>query len=319
MPLKPLRIRDFIEDRDGWLYAVAAYDNDDRAGCILRYIPDPSGDRATPSGTRYRKVDFDEAFSLIKQKKPQYLDLIHRVPWKDIKRVLKPEEQFQYVCSENSRVQVLSEALGLPEGAIGCTGSLLCGLGSSSSDIDLVVYGEYFKKGQENLAAAMEEGRVDPLSPSLWRRVYEKRKPEIPFDLFLLHEQRKWNRGEIQRTYFDLLFSRGYDQVPGYNAPSRGTVLGRSTVCGVVQDADLSFDSPAVYPIEECGNSGIETVYSFTHTYCGQARTGEVIEACGIVEESHGHRWLVVGTTREARQEYIISRTLVEQAQRQRT
>ncbi|MDD1666611.1 MAG: DNA polymerase subunit beta, partial [Methanomicrobiales archaeon] len=54
--MKPLRLRDFIEDRDGWIYSVATYDNADRVGCILRYIPDPSGDRVNPEGVRYRKA-----------------------------------------------------------------------------------------------------------------------------------------------------------------------------------------------------------------------------------------------------------------------
>jgi len=47
---KPLRLRDFIEDPDGRLYAVAAYDNRERAGCILRYLPDPSGERVDQEG-----------------------------------------------------------------------------------------------------------------------------------------------------------------------------------------------------------------------------------------------------------------------------
>jgi predicted nucleotidyltransferase len=311
MPVRPLRIRDFVADAGGWLYAVATYDNDERAGCILRYVPDPSGDRTDPEGTRYRKVDFDEAFSLVRQHKPGYLDLVHRIPLQDIALVLKPEEQFDRVCSGHAGVNTLKEALALPSGMIGCTGSLLCGLGSGSSDIDLVIYGRSFDKARERLASAMDEGLVDPLSPELWRKVYDKRVPEISYDQFIVHEKRKWNRGQVYGTYFDLLFSRGYDQLPGDRVPSKGTVLGRKTVRGVVTDDRLSFDSPAVYPLED---GGVEAVYSFTHTYCGQAREGECIEACGVVEESGGHRYLIVGTTREARGEYIVSRTLLDTA-----
>jgi len=35
----PIRLRDFIEDPDGWLYAVSTYDNTDKVGCVLRYVP----------------------------------------------------------------------------------------------------------------------------------------------------------------------------------------------------------------------------------------------------------------------------------------
>ena len=36
----PVRLRDFIEDNDGWLYAVSTYDNAESVGCVLRYVPD---------------------------------------------------------------------------------------------------------------------------------------------------------------------------------------------------------------------------------------------------------------------------------------
>jgi uncharacterized protein len=75
-----------------------------------------------------------------------------------------------------------------------------------------------------------------------------------------------------------------------------------------VKDASLAFDNPAVYEIE---HDSITRVLSFTHTYSGQARAGETIEACGVVEEHGDERWLIVGTTREARGEYIISKTLL--------
>ena len=30
----PVRLRDFIEDADGWFYAVSTYDNDENVGCV---------------------------------------------------------------------------------------------------------------------------------------------------------------------------------------------------------------------------------------------------------------------------------------------
>jgi predicted nucleotidyltransferase len=77
-----------------------------------------------------------------------------------------------------------------------------------------------------------------------------------------------------------------------------------------VTDASLAFDSPAVYEVE---HESVSRVLSFTHTYSGQALEGETIEACGICEHHGDELWLVVGTTREARGEYIVSRTLLEE------
>jgi predicted nucleotidyltransferase len=38
--MMPVRLRDFIEDDDSWIYAVSTYDNDEKVGCVLRYVPD---------------------------------------------------------------------------------------------------------------------------------------------------------------------------------------------------------------------------------------------------------------------------------------
>jgi hypothetical protein len=80
------------------------------------------------------------------------------------------------------------------------------------------------------------------------------------------------------------------------------------TIEAVVTDASLAFDNPAIY---EVSHESVSRVLSFTHTYSGQARAGETIEACGVLEQHGSECWLIVGTTREARGEYIVSKTLL--------
>jgi predicted nucleotidyltransferase len=305
----PIRLRDFIEDHDGWLYAVAAYDNRERIGCILRYIPDPHGDRIARSGTRYQKLDFDPAFELIKEKKPQYLDVIHRVPPADVKRIFKPEIELPSIASRDHRVRRLMEMFYVPASRMGCTGSLLCGLEIESSDIDFIVYGQDWFFARERLIYAVETGLLQPMSEELWETVYRKRRPEITLDDFILHEKRKWNRGQIEGTYFDLLYSRGYEEIS--SEPSvKGEVIGPVTIEALVTDASYAYDNPAVYSVS---HEKISRVLSFTHTYSGQAIKGEMIKARGICERHGNEYWLIVGTTREAKGEYIKSITLLEQ------
>jgi hypothetical protein len=143
----------------------------------------------------------------------------------------------------------------------------------------------------------------------MWKKVYDKRKPEIPYEVFVLHEQRKWNRGQINGTYFDILYTRSYDELKSAH-PGKGTVIRKQTIEAKVIDASLSFDNPAIYEIE---HESVRRVLSFTHTYSGQALKGETIEACGVCEQHGDERWLVIGTTREAKGEYIVSKTLLEQ------
>ncbi|MDO9326029.1 MAG: DNA polymerase subunit beta [Methanoregula sp.] len=305
----PIRLRDFIQDPDGWIYAVSTYDNTDNIGCVLRYVPDAEGERLHASGTRYKKYDFEEAYALIAKHKPQYAGLIQRIPYSDVTRVWKPDEELATIAQKHPRVQRLVDLLGLPAGTVGCTGSLLCGLENESSDIDMVVYGRHWFTAQALVRQGILDGKVEGLSPDMWKKVYEKRKPEIPYDQFVVHEQRKWNRGQVEGTYFDILFTRSYDELR--SAPlTKGTVIGKQTIEAKVLDASLSFDNPAIYSIE---HESVSRVLSFTHTYSGQALAGETIEACGVLEQHGNERWLVVGTTREAPGEYIISKTLLEQ------
>jgi len=304
---KPVRLRDFIEDEDGWLYAVSTYDNAERAGCILRYIPDSDGDRVNRDGKRYRKVGFEEAYSLVARKKPDYQGVFHRIPHSDIRRVLKPEEEIGEISRRDARVKRLLALFSLPPGTVGCTGSLLCGLENDSSDIDLVVYGRYWFFAVEILKDATERGVLSPIDEDTWRRIYEKRNPDLDFEEFLLHEKRKWNRGKIGSTYFDILFTRSYEEL-GASFPAKGRVLGKRTIEATVTDARFAHDSPAVYGVD---HDEVSSVLSFTHTYSGQAREGEVIQARGILEEHGNERLLIVGTSREARGEFIRSLTLL--------
>jgi predicted nucleotidyltransferase len=310
MMKKPVRLRDFIEDREGRLYAVSAYDNNEKIGCLLRYIPDPAGERRRKDGRRYRKLDFDKAYAYIASEKPGYMDLIQRVPLADVARVLKPEEEIGAIVRRSTLVARLSGILCLPEGSHGCTGSYLCGLETGESDIDLVVYGRTFSSAREILRRGIAHGKISPLSDEIWETIYQKRRPELSRDEFLLHERRKYNRGEIGGVYFDLLFTRPYDALNPLPV-RKGQVCGKMTIEAIVKDASLSFDSPARYLIE---HDEIQRVLSFSHTYTGQASDGELIQARGVCEEHGGERWLIVGTTREARGEFIRSLSLLEKS-----
>lgn len=305
---KPVRLRDFIEDAGGRLYAVSTYDNRERVGCILRYVPDPLGMRQNREGTRFRKLEFEEAFAYIEREIPEYADIIQRVPYTDIRRVLKPEEEIGAIIRRNPLVQRLSSLFDLPAMTYGCTGSLLCGLENEQSDIDFVVYGRTFFHARELLRYAIKRGRLQPIGDDMWDYIYRKRNPEISFDEFVLHEKRKWNRGQIDSVYFDILYSRSYKALNPFPC-ARGRTCGIRTIEATVTDASLSFDSPAVYRID---HDEISRILSFSHTYSGQAHAGERIEAKGVCEEHGDENWLIVGTKRDARGEYIRSISLLE-------
>ena len=300
------RIRDFIETRDGWIFSVADYAYTNGFRCLLRYVPDPEGSRIA-RGKRYRKLDFDEAFSFLRRERPLYVRDLHIVPEEDVVRIYRPSDELSRVAEKDSRVKRISTLLaegGVPEKCMGITGSMLIGLGSASSDIDLVAYGKSWWKARKIVAQAKNEGKIQELDEAMWRKIYSKRNPEIGFDEFVLHEMRKGNRGMIDSTYFDLLFTRDWAQISP-NLP--GKVTGARKIVAKVLDVEFSFDSPAIYKLDH----EVGEIFCYSHTYAGQALPGETVEAMGVVEKTPAGQRLIVGTSREAKGEWIRSLTLL--------
>ncbi|MGZ4903294.1 MAG: DNA polymerase subunit beta [Halobacteriota archaeon] len=305
-----LRIRDFVITKNGWIFAVASYDNEDAVRGFLRYVPDKGGERTMRDGSRYRKLGFYEAQALM-QSLGCYRRGLCAIPFKKIREVKHPDEYVQR--STDAAVEQIAQMLeryGVSRRKMGVTGSRLVGLEAETSDIDFVLYGtSSFARGRQALRNAIQSGDILPISKSMWRRIYLKRSPELSFSEFVTHERRKWNRGMVGATYFDLLFVRDFEEI---SIEPLGIDDDYATIRAKVTDAEYAFDSPAIYEIE---HETVQKVLSYTHTYAGQACNDEVIEARGLCNKGDVTR-LIVGTTREARGEWIKSCTLLSHEDR---
>lgn len=304
------RLRDFIITKDDWIFAVADYCHDNGIRSILRYVPDPQGTRGI--NKKYRKLDFDDAFTYMKKVRPDWVSDVHIVPWDSVKEILSPEKKLPLIMKRNEKVKAIVKKLQeqIPSEKMGVTGSLLPGLEIESSDIDFIVYGGSWFMARDIIEREKKKRHpITEISDDMWKDIYKKRNPEISFDEFLLHEIRKGNRGMIGGTYFDLLYVRDWKDL----APCiRGMDSVIRTIEATVTNADFAFDSPAIYKID---HPEISYVLSYTHTYAGQALEGERIEARGMVEIVGDIKRLVVGTTREPKGEWIRSLTLLEENQ----
>jgi predicted nucleotidyltransferase len=306
------RIRDFVVTKHDWIFSVVSYDlGGECLNCLLRYVPDEKGERVSEKG-RYRKVDFDDAYEFLKEHRPEYVKDVHVVPKADIKDILRPDEQLPVIATRDEKARTIYELLGrhIPKESIGITGSYLCGLNGENSDLDFVIYGrENFDKARAVISTATENGITAELKEELWRQIYRKRKPELSYETFVAHELRKGHRGSIGGTYFDLLYVRDPEELQQLDAQNyeKGKRVGYKTITAEVIAASFAFDSPAIYEIE---HTEVNRVLSFTHTYTGQAFAGETIEARGMLEQTSHETRLVVGTTREAKGEWIRSLSL---------
>ncbi len=306
--MKRTRLRDFIITDEDWIFAVADYCHEEGIRSVLRYVPDPKGSRGLDK--KFRKLDFNDAFAFMKSARPQWVKDVHVVPWDSVREILAPEKRLPFLVKDNKKVRDIVDTLkkgGVESDRMGVTGSLLAGLQNYSSDIDFIVYGKSWFTARDIIARAKKEkSPITEISDEMWHEIYNKRRPELSFDEFLVHEIRKGNRGMVDGTYFDLLYVRDWEDI----APCiRGVDVGMEIIKARVTNADFAFDSPAIYKID---HPEISYVLSYTHTYAGQALPGELIEARGMVEVAGNMKRLVVGTSREPKGEWIRSLTLME-------
>jgi predicted nucleotidyltransferase len=310
------RIRDFVTISQAWIFSVVSYDlGEEDVKCLLRYIPDESGDRVSENG-RYRKLDFHESYEFLRTHRPEYVKDVHEVPKKDITVILRPEERLPWIAEREDAVRDIYELLGkaISKDRIGITGSFLCGLNNQQSDLDFVVYGQKnFNLARQIIADATKEGILTEIEQDVWKQIYNKRNPELSYDDFVAQEKRKKNRGVVDDTYFDLLYVRDWAEIRKLDRRDyeKGERMGYARITAEVKDAYFSFDSPAIYEIE---HPEISKVLCFTHTYTGQASEGELIEARGVIERTKHETRLVVGTTREAKGEWIKSLSLLNKS-----
>ncbi|MBO4301990.1 nucleotidyltransferase domain-containing protein [Methanosarcinaceae archaeon] len=328
---KDPRLRDLLVTKDDMIFAVCDYFHPEEGiRAVLRYLPDPEGNRTRrQDGKRFRKMSFDEGMAYMKKHHPEMTADVPLVPRDAIAEVIRPDGTVRKILNGeivHDRALAVITAFrdaGLDTSSMGITGSIAAGLNDETSDIDFLVYGRDWYKARDilNGPGGLKDKNIKgirELNEDVWRKVYEKRKSPMTFDLFMKHEIRKGNRGMIGKdgsgdnvTYFDLLFVRSYDMIG--ERPKRGKDIGIAETEAVVTDDTFAFDSPAIFRIrpETVTVSGksftVSEIFSYTHTYAGQASAGEKIKACGILEDLGETARIVIGTKREPENEWIRS------------
>ncbi|MCC7564253.1 MAG: nucleotidyltransferase domain-containing protein [Methanobacterium sp.] len=330
------RVRDFIHTQDDLFFATTTYLHPkDRILSFLRYIPDPDGDRSL-NGSRYSKVDSKQAYDFLNDSFPEYLfDCevtgveMMGVPAGKVKEILSPVERLKEIMNHPSPDELLlkvikvanvfQEEAGIDQKHLGISGSVLPGLYDPQvSDIDFVVYGlKNHKKAMETFEYMKNDVNSDlkRIADDYWAKLYEKRIKDstLSYDEFRWYEERKNNRGVVDGTLFDILATKEWDEIQGTFGEDTYEPCGTVKIEATVSDALAAFDNPAVYQVEDVNilegpKVPINEVASYTHTYSGQARDGEIITARGKLEKVMGRTTyyrLIVGTTRESLGEYI--------------
>ena len=267
------------------------------------------------------------------------------VPLDKVERVIKPENRLMGLKKtvesggDVRNPELISKLLdisdffhylaGVPYKNLGISGSILPGLSKDDvSDLDFVVYGlenhrnaiETFKKyrGKEVYIKEIDKTlKLEGITDDYWDFVYNKRMSDssLTKEEFKWYENRKANRGTINGTLFDILATRDYPEITGVWGDTVYEPQGIVKIeCDIVS-ALKAFDNPSTYTIKDAKviegeEFDLSEVVSFTHTYAGEVVDGEHAIAKGKVEKvivngKTSHYRLVVGTTREAIDEYL--------------
>ncbi len=300
--------KDFIETADGLVFAVVdAKPEDGRVLSFLRYQRQQG---------RWLKLSTDSANQLLASHFPEHLYFsrrlqasLHAVPDAQIAVHHQPRQRLQRL-----RAGPLSDPLettlrefclllqqqGVDLSQVGVTGSLLIGAQNQASDIDLVFYcRQTFQRTRDAVRTLQQQGACQALTRPEWRQAWLRRDCDLSLDDYIAAERRKFNKVIFQQRKIDL-------SLVANDAPEiAGDFVKQGPVCLTVQIASdrYAFDYPAVYSLN---HAEISTIVCFTATYHGHAQTGEWVEVSGQLEVStSGERRIVVGSSREARGEYI--------------
>lgn len=305
-----IRPKDYISINNKLFFAVVSENQeDDRALTWLRYVKNEHG---------LQKQNTEEAGKYIKENYPEYIfhsayaDItLHGIPLEDIQKVYRPDQTVVNLLNMASPDAIQQDAINIinlfieaeikPE-TIGVTGSLMLNTHNQNSDIDMIIYGrDLFFKVRNLIQNHIKSGELKLLDESFWQDAYQRRACALSYDEYKRHELRKLNKCISGNTKVDIsMVPENYERVPE-NGPYKK--IGKETLMSVVIDDAYAYDFPSRYLIEHVT---INEVVSYTATYTGQAKKGEKIEASGFIEQgSDGKKRLLVGTSREANNEYI--------------
>lgn len=243
------------------------------------------------------------------------------VPHSHIRRIYDPREGLRKILKRSKDraeklVKLFAEALrgeGVSLGDVGLTGSLLIGLRTEESDIDLVIYGRQSGlKAYGALRRLRESGLLSTLSADEALRVAEMRWGGTGLDLSRLAELErvKLLHGLIEGVSY---YVRLVPHPTEFEPPHHSKPIGEAMIRGMVIDDALGIYTPCRYVVEaEADGLMVEELMSYRGRFTEQVWRGEEFEARGVLEEVHSSRGVYYRLMLGRRGDYLIPLTLLE-------
>lgn len=329
----------YVETHEGLFFAVKGLVHPpDRVFAILRYAPDESGDRWRGK-QRYRRLyHFAEQEEFLRARYPHYLAFdpvcqaaLQSVPYACIRQVYDPRRRLQELTRQAHRDAVEEDALAfarllqkeaaIPWTALGVSGSLLIGLHTPQSDLDISVYGgqncyavwRALRRLLDLAEYGMAEGQgIRRLDSQGMAALYAERLPDtrMGFTDFIRAERHKVIQGQFRNRPYFIRFLKAPAEVSERYGDVRYQPLGRVEIAATVADASEAIFTPCRYGLTDVrvlspslirgegwdgGDEAPIEIVSYRGRFCEQAQAGDTILAWGTLERVQardGRVWL---------------------------
>ncbi len=303
---------DFVESLEGLIFDVKGLVHPpDRVVAFVRYVPDVQGSR-TRAGERYRKIyELEDRFRFLESHYPSYLvhdpvfdENLNEVPTSRLVRSYRPLEKTHALFISPTRtpleqkaiemIRILSSDSGVPIGDFGISGSILVGLATTTSDIDIVIYGsekcQAIRMSLQRLMA--KEEAFQSFDESNILRLHRERHAEtgVSFSDYMRSEARKDFQGRFHGTDFFLRYVKDWSEFGEAYGSTIYRKVGFGKIEGTVSDDREAMFTPCAYPlvnariVEGPGVEPLTEIVSFRGQFCEQAAKDERIVAQGKIE-----------------------------------
>ena len=302
----------YLETHEGLFFAVKGlvHPPDRFLGC-LRYAPDPKGDRHT-AGHRYRRLyHFAEQEQFLQAEYPHYFAFdpvcqvtLQSVPRTSVQRVYDPRQYLQALLrSKRDPVQedalafagVLQQEAHISWNGLGISGSLLIGLHTPRSDLDVTVYGTqagWAVHGALKQLLASGAGPIRKFDQQGVETLYAERVADtrMSFDDFVRTEKDKVTQGQFRGRPYFVRFLREPAETDESYGDFYYTPTGRAGIQATVTAASESIFTPCRYQlaaaqsVEGTSVKDVAEIVSYRGRFCEQARAGDLIQARGTLE-----------------------------------
>jgi len=305
---------DFVETFDGNIFDVKGLVHPPaKVVAFIRYTPDSEGERKKGSRIYRKTYPLQERYELLQEKFPQYLvqdnvfgELLCEVPVESIRRHYQPTAYLNELRRGRKRdeledaavrfAELLKETAGITWGSLGISGSLLVGLHSASSDIDIIVYGSqncYKTYDALKKLVRNEESAVHMYNRSELKELFAFRSKDtsMSFEDFVRTESRKVLQGKFEGHDYFVRCLKDWKELNEQYGSIIYRPAGYAKIKAAVTDDSQMIFTPCHYEIdgvevvEGSRVKAIKEIVSFRGRFCEQARNGEFVKAQGKIEK----------------------------------